>query len=138
MVLNVTANKNQVIQMIVNRLRSIQVPRGKSVVITGPEPQPVQVGIGEWQTAITHEEADINEVVKHHAAVYPNLLGAHALSGCDSVSSFVGIGKVTVLKKLMRFTDSLSLSDPSASLDQVIDSSVKFVATLYGKEHGYH
>ena len=197
MVLNATANKKQVIQMIFNRLCSVQVPRGKSVVITGPEPQPVQVGIGEWQTAITHEEADVimayhmiqeaaakhsrirvisddtdvllifahhlhahtnnlphtiqvtmeecseshaiidvNEVVKHPAAVIPNILGAHALSGCDTVSSFVGIGKATVLKKLMTFTDSLSLGDPSASLDKVIDSSVKFVATLYGKEHG--
>ena len=57
--LNVTANKKQVIQMIVNRLYSVQVPCGKSVVITGHEPQPVQVGIGEWQTAISHEEADV-------------------------------------------------------------------------------
>ena len=52
------------------------------------------------------------------------------------VSSFIGIGKATILKKLMTFPDSLSLGDPSASLDDVIDSSVIFVDTLYGKEHG--
>ena len=57
--LNVPANKKQVIQVIVNRLYSAQVPHGKSVFITSHEPQPVQVGIGEWQTAITHEEADV-------------------------------------------------------------------------------
>ena len=54
-----------------------------------------------------------------------------------TVSCFIGIGKATVLKKLMTLTDSFSLGDASASLDdEVIDSSVKFVVTLYGKEHG--
>ena len=58
MVLNVSANKKQVIQMIVDRLYLVQIPHGKCVVITGPEPHPVQVSIGEWQTPITHEESD--------------------------------------------------------------------------------
>ena len=91
-------------------------------------PHTVQVPMEECSGS--HAIIDVNEVVKHHAAVIPNLLGAHALSGCDIVSSFVGIGKAIVLKKLLTFTDSLSLGDPSASLDKVIDSSVNFVATL--------
>ena len=45
--------------MIVDRLCSAQIPHGKCVVITGPEPHPVQVGIGKWQTSIAHEEADV-------------------------------------------------------------------------------
>ncbi len=45
--------------MIVDKLCSAQIPHGKRVVITGPEPHPVQVGISEWQTSITHEEADV-------------------------------------------------------------------------------
>ena len=113
-------------------------------------PHPVQVGIDEWQTPITHEEADvimayhmIQEAVagyfpisivsddtdvllillhhlhthvnnlphriqvamercsgshaiidvivaEQHHAVIPNLLGAHTLSVCDTVSSFAG------------------------------------------------
>jgi len=63
--------------------------------------------------------------------VIPNLLGAHALNGCYTVSSLAGIGKATVFKKL---TDSLPLGDPSASLDEVTDSCLRFVATLYGKD----
>ena len=59
LVLNVSANKKQVIQMIVDKLCSAQILHGKCVVITDPEPHPVQVGIGEWQTSITHEEADV-------------------------------------------------------------------------------
>ena len=31
----------------------------KCVVVTGPASHPIQVGIGEWQTPITHEEADV-------------------------------------------------------------------------------
>ena len=67
-----------------------------------------------------HAIIDVNEVVKQHAAVIPNLLGAHYVSEYNTVSSFAGVGKATVLKKLMTFPDSLSslsLSDPSASLD---------------------
>ena len=45
--------------MIVDRLGLVQIPHGKCGVITGPEPHPVQVGIGEWLTPITHEEADV-------------------------------------------------------------------------------
>ena len=30
----------------------------------------------------------------------PYLLGAHALSGCDTTGKYSGIGKLTVLKKL--------------------------------------
>ena len=56
LVLNVSANKKQVIQMIVDKLSSAQIPHGKHVVITG---HPVQVGIGEWQTSTAHEEADV-------------------------------------------------------------------------------
>jgi len=195
MVMNVSANKMQVIQMIVDRLCLVQIPHGKRVVVTGPEPHPVQVGIGKWQTPITHEEADVimayhmmqeaeaghspisvvsddtdvflilvhhlhahvnslphniqvtmegcsrshaiidvNKIVQQHNAVIPNLLGVHALSGCDTVSSFAGIGKATVFKRLMTFTDNLRLGDQSASLDEVTESCLRFVATLYGKE----
>lgn len=84
----------------------------------------------------SHAIIDVSEVAQQHAAVVPNLLGAYALSGCDTVSSLVDIGKTTALKKLMTFTDSLRLSEISALLDEVIDSCLRFVATLYGKEPG--
>ena len=58
----------------------------------------------------SHTIIDVNEIAQQHDAVIPNLLGAHALSGCDTVSSFAGIGKATVLKRLMTFTDNLCLA----------------------------
>ena len=43
---------------------------------------------------------DINETAKKHAKTVPSLIGAHALSGCDSVPKLCGIGKKTVIKHL--------------------------------------
>jgi len=73
-----------------------------------------------------HTIIDVNKVVQQHDAVISNLLGAHALSRCVP-----GTGKATVFKKLTTF---MSLEDLSASLDEVTDSSLRFVVTLYGKD----
>ena len=58
------------------------------------------------------------------------------MSGCDTVSSLAGIGKATVFKKLAAFTDCLCLGDQLASLEEVTESCLRFVATLYGREQG--
>ena len=42
---------------------------------------------------------NINDVVKKQSKIIPNILGAHSLSGCDTVSSFSSIGKSAVFKK---------------------------------------
>ena len=97
-------------------------------------PNSIQVTMKGYSRS--HAIIDVNEVAQQHDAVIPNLLGAHALSGCDTVSSFAGIGTAMVLKRLMTFTDNLCLGDPSTSLDEVTDSCLRFVATLYGKEQG--
>ena len=75
---------------------------------------------------------DVNEVVKTHIKI----LAAHALTGCDTVSSFAGVGKTTVLKKLKTFTDTLNLSDSSIPSDDVLDPSLRFVVTFYGQTYG--
>ena len=41
--------------------------------------------------------------------IIPNLLAAHALSGCDTVGSYFGIGKKTVIKVLKKNNINLSL-----------------------------
>ena len=52
----------------------------------------------------SHAIIDVSEVAQQHDAVIPNLFGTHALSGCDTVSPFAGIGKAAVLKRLITFT----------------------------------
>ena len=58
--LNVIAIKDEIdIQLIVGQLRFVQIPDGKHVIITGPDPLPINVGEAAQQTAVTHEEADV-------------------------------------------------------------------------------
>jgi len=41
---------------------------------------------------------DIKGTVKKHAKIVKELLPAHAISGCDTVGAYHGIGKGTVVK----------------------------------------
>ena len=75
---------------------------------------------------------NINDVVKKHSKIIPNILGAHALSGCNTVSYFFSIGKSTVFTKIYSFAEKLSLGDLSTSVDDIIKSACSFIATLYG------
>ncbi len=79
---------------------------------------------------------DVNEVEKVHAKIMPNLIEAHTLTGCDSVSRFASIGNATVLRKLETHTEMMKLGDASISLDRVITSCLPYVAKLYGHEVG--
>ena len=75
---------------------------------------------------------DVNAVVQKHVGIVGNLLSAHALTGCDTVSSFARIGKTTVMNKLKVFCNYIDLGNPHSVLDDVVCSAGKFVATLYG------
>ena len=79
---------------------------------------------------------DVNQVLQKHHKIMPNLLAAHALTGCDTVSCFSGIGKATVYKKLESFDDHIKLGDLSACLDEVTESCMGFVASLNGHAQG--
>ena len=74
---------------------------------------------------------DVNAVIRKHAAIVGNLLAAHALTGCDMVSSFVGFGKTTMMMKLQAYCNNSDLGNSDSLLDDVVRSATKFVATLY-------
>ncbi|KAL8582263.1 hypothetical protein ACOMHN_037020 [Nucella lapillus] len=192
LVLNMTYNKKQLIQLIVDRLCAMQPPLGTDVVITGSDPQPVHMGSGP---PLHHEEADVlmachiineassghttikiisddtdvlvilahhmhkqtgglsnhvalfmescssghnvicvNDVISSHQNIMPNLLAAHALTVCDTVSSFSGIGKASVLKTLTKFSGQFKFGNLTASAEEVTESCLQFVCLLYGEE----
>ena len=58
-----------------------------------------------FMTSPIHQRAviDIKATVHVHHSIITNLLAAHALSGCDTIASYFGIGKGTVLKTLVAF-----------------------------------
>ena len=59
MALSVAANKEQLIRLLVKHLGKLIVPDGKRLVVTGPDPHPIEVGVEVLPRAITHEEVDI-------------------------------------------------------------------------------
>lgn len=195
LVLNVTANKEQIIRMIVDRISNMPSVPDKQIIITGPDPQLIQIGGGPQETAVFHEEADvlmayhmiheatagqqsikvvsedtdvliilahhlyaetnglppnislcmescseshslinINEVIRVHRDIMPNILAAHALTGCDTVSSFAGVGKATAFKRLKTFNGLLKLGDLSATKEEITESCLQFTSMLYNHE----
>ena len=75
---------------------------------------------------------DIKATTDKHSTIVDQLLPAHALSGCDTVSQMYGIGKGTVLKVIRSRNPLNKLGKISARMDEVIEESVRFVAACYG------
>ena len=74
----------------------------------------------------TRNVISVNGVIRQHATIMANLLAAHALTGCDTVYSFSGIGKTTVLKKLEVFSDELKLGKMSIPFQEISESRLQF------------
>ena len=74
---------------------------------------------------------------KYITTIVPDLLATHALSGCDTVPTYFGIGKGTVLKILNAAPDSLTmLGSLDAPLPEVVHQSTKFIASCYSRIAG--
>ena len=75
---------------------------------------------------------DIAATVKKHVAIVPNLLAAHALSGCDTVACLHGIGKVSVMNTLTKGYTLNHISYPNSDFKLVIGEATSFIASCYG------
>ena len=196
-VLTVTKNKAQLIEIIINDLKlHADEFQGKRLVVTGQDPVPIEFSHGQiiqrQDMSTTHEEADtiiirqvsqvtdgtvlvvaddtdvfllllyycntgdisctlfvtspiegrsfldIETSVKTYKQIIPDLLAAHALTGCDTVASPQGIGKMTALKVLKSNTcklDQLGQIDNGQPLTAAAENqSVAFVLACYGQE----
>ena len=70
---------------------------------------------------------------KEHANLLPNLLAAHGLSGCDTVTPCYGIGKMKILKTLKQGNHSLScLGDSNSNWPDVVKQATSFMLACYG------
>ena len=68
-------------------------------------------------------------------AIIPDLISAHAVSGCDTVTSYYGIGKSKVIKILQSGYCILAVGDVNAELTVVNQEASKFVSACYGYPH---
>ena len=65
---------------------------------------------------------DITATYHKHISIMPNTLAAHALSGCDKVGSYFGIGTPTVIKALKNNTMSLASIGELSSFLQLCET----------------
>ena len=76
---------------------------------------------------------DIRATAKEHANILPNLLAAHGLSGCDTVTPCYGTGKIKILKTLKQGYHSLSyLGDSNANWPDVVKQATSVMLACYG------
>lgn len=61
-----------------------------------------------------------------------HLPAAQALSGCDTVASYFGIGKGTVKRVLEAGHDLSVIGDPSAKMETVISQASSFISACFG------
>ena len=85
-------------------------------------------------TSIESQVIEINATVQRHADIIPNLLAAHAISGCDTVASVFGIGKPTVITALRKNNISLSsIGNLGSPIDDVLKEGTIFFLHCYGQ-----
>ena len=75
---------------------------------------------------------DIRETVRKNRDIIPDLISAHAISGCDTVACCYGIGKGKVLKTLRSGQTLGKLGDPDEDLSDIIPEATAFMSACYG------
>ena len=50
---------------------------------------------------------NIKKIVKVNDTIVSSIMTVHALSGCDTVTTYYGIGKITITKKLREISTNL-------------------------------
>ena len=77
---------------------------------------------------------DIGATVAKHSYIVPQMIAAHAVSGCDTVGCYHGIGKTKVVKALSAGIELNHLGDPKARLYDIMKESTHFIGTCYGQK----
>ena len=76
---------------------------------------------------------DTGQTVVKHSEIVEGILLAHTLSGCDTVASYFGIGKATVLKTLRSGYSLNLLGATGHSMKSVIQQATSFISACYGQ-----
>ncbi|KAK1886117.1 DNA-directed RNA polymerases I II and III subunit RPABC1 [Dissostichus eleginoides] len=75
---------------------------------------------------------DIKATLSKHSEIVENLLPAHAISGCDTVASYYGMGKGSVIKVLKAGYELSAIGNMDAPFQQVLDPATAFISAWYG------
>ena len=85
-------------------------------------------------TSRSRSSIDIGATVAKHSGIVPQMIAAHAVSGCDTVSCYHGIGKTKVVRALSAGIELNHVGDPKASLDDAMKESTHFIGACYGQK----
>ncbi len=75
---------------------------------------------------------NIGNTVNKHKEIVPNILAAHAVSGCDTVAQYYGIGKATVLKKLQAGITLSNVGQIDSDMKEVFQEATLLISSCYG------
>ncbi|KAF3842425.1 hypothetical protein F7725_024376 [Dissostichus mawsoni] len=81
---------------------------------------------------------DIKVTLSKHSEIVENLLPAHAISGCDTVASYYGLGKGSVINVLKAEYEPSAIGNMDAPFQQVLYQATAFIsASLNPEEFGW-
>ncbi len=75
---------------------------------------------------------DIKTTLSKHSQIVGNLWPAHAILGCDTVASYYGLGKGSVIKVLKAGYELSAIGNIDAPFQQVLDQGTAFISACYG------
>ncbi len=78
---------------------------------------------------------DIGKTATKHKSLLSSLLAAHALTGCDSVCCYHGIGKKTAIK-VTKQRKLFFLGELSSDIQDVVSEATAFIGDCYGISDG--
>jgi len=75
---------------------------------------------------------DIKTTTAKHRTIADQLLPAHALSGCDTVSQLYGIDKGTAMKMINSHHSLNYLGKVAEDMEQIMEEATAFISACYG------
>lgn len=85
-------------------------------------------------TRTSRSSVDIGATAKKHHDIARYILPLHALTGCDTVSTLYGIGKIKAWKVLKQGHLPPLLGDSDTSMEALEATAVRFIARCYGSK----
>ena len=74
---------------------------------------------------------DIGATASEHGQLLSQLPAAHALSGCDTVAQYFGVGKSTVIKVLKSGVELQKLGVLTDDIGDIIEEATTFMAACW-------
>ena len=96
--------------------------------------QLAELGISLTMESPSRDRAivDIKSTMSKHEDIVKNLLPAHALSGCDTVACYFGVGKGATIKTLKAGYELSAIGNVDVPLEHIISQATSFISACYG------